>query len=142
MLFLNEYLFFWAHSMKGSKRPVFLDLRVLHFPITAIVSIFHRISGLVLALSLPLVVFFVQYSLSSESAFVFILHRYAVCNFMRGFVLIFSLAYIYHALAGIRHLIMDIGYGLEKKCAVISAYALLSSFLIIALFIMWGVLWG
>jgi len=37
-----------------SRRPVFLDLRAIHLPVNAWVSILHRVSGVFLLLGVPL----------------------------------------------------------------------------------------
>lgn len=94
----------------NKKRPVNLDLLSMKFPPMAIVSILHRISGIVLFLFLPIVLYIVSQSLPSEQAFaqtkIMLLHP--------GYKLIiwaFSAAMIYHIIAGFRHIIMDLGFG-------------------------------
>ena len=43
--------------MVQTKRPVFLDLRHIQMPVGALASIGHRISGVVLAIGVPVVVY-------------------------------------------------------------------------------------
>jgi succinate dehydrogenase / fumarate reductase cytochrome b subunit len=128
--------------MKDFQRPVFLDLRKIRLPVTAIVSILHRLSGLCLALSLPFIVFAVFLALSSPERYSAMVRCFYACWITRVGVLMVALAYLYHALAGFRHLIMDLGFGLSRKAGVASAQWMLGSFGIIALFLVKGVLWA
>lgn len=104
--------------------PVYLNLFRIKFPITAIVSFLHRVSGVVLFLLIPVFLKILQNSLYSAESF----DKY--CNVIIGslaikFVVWFCLlALVYHLLAGIRHLFMDAGYGEDKKTATISSYAI------------------
>ncbi len=94
----------------NSQRPVNLDIRTINLPVTAYASILHRISGVILFVSLIIVLFLLDRSLSSEHSFA------QVKTWMSSFVVKFIVwgmlsALIYHIVAGVRHLIMDLGYG-------------------------------
>lgn len=99
----------------NTKRPVNLDLGTLKFPHMAIASILHRISGIGLFLLLPVMIYLLGQSLASADSFsqmkTMITHP---CY--KLILLAFSAAMSYHLLAGIRHLIMDMGFG-EHLCA-------------------------
>lgn len=105
-------------------KPVYLNLFAFKFPITAIASFLHRISGVILFLLIPLFLKLLQNSLYSANSF----DKY--CNVISNnlgikfIVWLCLLALVYHLAAGIRHLIMDAGYGESKKSATISSYAL------------------
>ncbi len=92
------------------KRPVNLDLGSLKFPPMAIVSILHRISGLVLFLLFPYMLYLLSLSLHSETTF---MQMQMILANLFGKLLLwaFSAALAFHLLAGIRHLIMDLGFG-------------------------------
>ena len=95
--------------MKHS-RPVNLDLTSLKFPVMAIVSILHRISGLVLFLLFPCLLYIAHLSFHSESGF----HEAGKLMshpLSRGLLWIFMAALVYHFFAGIRHIVMDLGVG-------------------------------
>ncbi len=97
-------------------RPVNLDLRSLKFPPMAISSILHRISGLVLFLLLPLMMYFLAESLHSSASFDQL--QVLLATFYNKFLLwAFATALIYHVLAGIRHIIMDMGFGEQLAVA-------------------------
>ncbi len=98
----------------NQKRPVNLDLGTLKFPAMAIASILHRISGLVMFLLLPLMLYFLDLSLKSAESFAK-LNTLLESPYYRLLLWAFSAAFVYHLLAGIRHIIMDMGYG-ESVC--------------------------
>ena len=116
------------------KRPVNLALGSLKYPPMAIASILHRISGLVLFLLLPLMLYFLSLSLSSEASFLQ-MKTLLMGVYCKMFVFAFGAAWIYHLLAGIRHLLMDMGIGESLVAARRGAVLmmLLSSFFIILL---------
>ncbi len=98
----------------NKKRPVNLDLGSMKFPPMAIASILHRISGVVLFILLPIIIFLLGQSLQSEELF----HhtKLKLSEPCYQFILwAFSTALIYHIIAGIRHMIMDFGLG-EDLC--------------------------
>ncbi len=76
----------------------------------AIASILHRISGLALFLLFPIVLYYLELSLASPASFI---HLQSTLSGIGAKLILwaFSAALIYHLLAGIRHLIMDAGYG-------------------------------
>ena len=99
----------------NKKRPVNLDLGSMKFPPMAIASVLHRISGVVLFLLLPVMLFLFAKSMHSEETFV----QMKTMLTHPGYKLVlwaFGAALIYHLLAGIRHLLMDMGFG-EHRCA-------------------------
>jgi succinate dehydrogenase / fumarate reductase cytochrome b subunit len=92
------------------KRPVNLDLRTIKFPIVAIASILHRISGFILFFLIPVFLWGLATSLRSPESYAAL----ATClsHPVVAFIIwAFIAALIYHLLAGIRHLFMDIGIG-------------------------------
>lgn len=94
----------------NQKRPVNLDLTSMKFPVMAIVSILHRVSGVILFFLFPLVLYCLQYSLQSALAFD-ALSDFLASPLMRLLLWLFSAALAYHFFAGLRHLLMDLGYG-------------------------------
>lgn len=102
--------------MQTKQRPVFLELPNIRLPIPGIVSILHRISGVILFVSLPLLLCFLSGTLSREAAFE--TYRAAVSNLFVKLALIGLLwAYLHHLLAGIRFLFLDTHKGLELQTA-------------------------
>lgn len=94
----------------NSQQPVNLDLRTIKLPITAYASILHRISGVILFFALVIALFLLDRSLSSPEGFATV--KSWMSNFFVKFIIWGMLsALIYHLVAGIRHLIMDLGIG-------------------------------
>lgn len=118
----------------NKKRPVNLDLSTLHFPVMAICSILHRISGIVVFLLLPFMFYLLQASLQSFHSF----HQLQTCLqhvWMKLLVWGFASALFYHVLAGIRHMIGDLGYGEGLSQARQSAMILLALTIIGVIFL-------
>ena len=113
-------------------RPVNLDLGSLKFPPMAIASILHRISGLVLFILLPIMMYFLSESLHSLLSFdnlQLLLSKPSIKLLLWGF----SAAMIYHLLAGFRHILMDIGFGEQLATARRSAIALIALAILLTL---------
>ncbi len=102
------------------QRPKNLNLLTIRFPVPAIVSILHRVSGLILFLLIPLMLWALNLSLSSPADFDN-LHQFLSCPFMKILIWGFLSAFIYHFFAGIRHLLMDVHVGDELKSGRFSA---------------------
>lgn len=102
------------------QRPKNLNLLTIRFPIPAIVSILHRISGLILFLLIPLMLWGLHLSLSSPDDFDN-LHLFLSSPLMKFLIWGSLSAFIYHFFAGIRHLLMDIHVGDELKSGRLSA---------------------
>lgn len=103
-----------------AKRPVNLDLSTFQFSVTAIASILHRISGFILFLLIPFILWLFSYSLHSPEHFQELQAGFAHPVSKIIFLAIF-LALFYHLLAGVRHLIMDTGWGEKLAQARCSA---------------------
>ena len=94
----------------NDKRPVNLDISTIHLPITAIVSILTRISGVVLFVATAIMLWLLDTSLASESGFQQVgeIMGSPPVKFVVWLILV---AVIYHALAGLKHIVADFGYG-------------------------------
>ncbi|MES2204701.1 MAG: succinate dehydrogenase, cytochrome b556 subunit [Pseudomonadota bacterium] len=116
----------------SKKRPVNLNLLTIRFPIAAISSILHRASGLLLFLALPLVLWGLERSFTTEGfAWLQQANACIVVKLIEWFLLS---GLIYHVVAGIRHLLMDAGHFETKQSGPISAWTviIISALLIIA----------
>lgn len=94
----------------NKKRPVNLDIATIQLPITAYVSILHRISGVVLFVGVLILMCMLDQSLSSETSFKAMQEQLSqpIAQFILWAILA---ALAYHLIAGIRHLVMDMGIG-------------------------------
>jgi succinate dehydrogenase / fumarate reductase cytochrome b subunit len=103
------------------RRPINLNFFTIHFPVTAWVSVAHRLSGIFVFLMIPGLLWILQESLASKARFhslgAFFSHPIAVI----GLWLLLA-ALLYHWVAGLRHLLMDIHIGESKIGGRIGAW--------------------
>lgn len=94
-------------------RPKNLNLFTIRFPIPAIISILHRISGAVLFLLIPFVICTLSFSLT-QSGFD-TLHEWLGNPIAKFIFWILFAPFCFHLVAGIRHLLMDVHLGTSKR---------------------------
>ncbi|WP_269506375.1 succinate dehydrogenase, cytochrome b556 subunit [Burkholderia sp. IMCC1007] len=83
-------------------------------PLAAILSILHRISGALLFLFLPFLLFLFDQSLTSELSFE-VFKAFLSNIVVKLVVLALSWAFLHHFCAGIRHLLMDVNHDAVTK---------------------------
>lgn len=103
------------------ERPLSPHLQIYKLPLNAVLSITHRLTGLVLALgAVGVVVMLVAAASGSQ---VYQAFYGAAAHWLGQLVLIvFTLALYYHLCAGIRHLFWDAGYGYELHTAHVAGW--------------------
>ena len=106
-------------------RPVNLDISTMCLPITAWSSISHRISGVLIIPMLSFFLWALQVSLESEASFE-ALKIYLQAPIIKSGIWLMLTVYTYHLLAGVKHLIMDLGFGESFEAGVIGAKILFS----------------
>jgi succinate dehydrogenase / fumarate reductase cytochrome b subunit len=95
-----------------NSRPVYLNLLKIRLPITGIVSIAHRISGVLLFLAIPFVVYLLDLSIESEQSFARLIELLQQPSLVvLQTILLWSL--VHHLIAGIRFLLIDAEVGIE-----------------------------
>lgn len=101
------------------------DLVRYRLPLAGILSILHRISGALMFVLLPFILLLLDKSLMSEISFEYF--KGMVSHwFIKLIILALCWAYLHHLCAGIRHLFMDIHFGLNKEQAKKSAAVVLA----------------
>ncbi len=117
----------------ADRRPVNLEISTLKLPITAWVSIMHRISGIALFFGSALLLGALYYSLDSEAGYAMV--QDFLVDSVLGRLLLWAVlvAAAYHSCAGVRHLLMDIGYGEELESGVRGAQIVLGASAVLAL---------
>ena len=105
--------------MNDSNNPLSPHLQIYRWHVSSLLSITHRISGVINLLALIFILFwFIFLSLGESNYELFLL---VINNFFGKFILIgFTWSMSFHLLSGIRHLVWDLGYGYEIKTANIS----------------------
>jgi succinate dehydrogenase / fumarate reductase cytochrome b subunit len=104
---------------------------------TLATSIFNRLTGLALSCGLLLLVYWLMAVASGAQAFE---QAARVLASLPAKLLYLALivAFSYHLVAGIRHLVWDTGRGLERRQSRISAYVVVAASVAIALLIACG----
>lgn len=116
--------------MQTKKRPVFLEINNIRLPIPGIVSILHRISGVILFVMLPVLLCLLGSSLSSGEAFES--YKSLVGNPIVKLILIGVMwAFWHHFLAGIRFLLLDAHKGLDLPTARLTAKIVFAAALVL-----------
>ena len=116
------------------KRPVNLDISSIHLPLAAYTSILHRISGVIIFVGVAILLWLFDLSLSTEESFNSI-REIMVSPLVKFIVWGILSALAYHLVAGVKHLLMDMGIGESKEAAPLGAKItiVVSAVLIIAL---------
>jgi len=116
------------------KRPVNLNISTIHLPIAAYTSITHRISGVIVFVGVAILLWMFDLSMSSEEGFNQI-KDLMTSPLMKFIVWGILSALAYHLVAGVKHLLMDMGIGETKEAAPLGAKITLvvSLILIVAL---------
>jgi succinate dehydrogenase / fumarate reductase cytochrome b subunit len=125
-------------SLTQAKRPeirninAFSDLPGYRLPVAGVVSILHRISGALLFVLLPFIIWMFDTSISSEISFARFRALFGVGIgpfpgwLFKLVALALIWAYLHHLLTGLRHLWMDVHHDAGKAFARQSALAILA----------------
>lgn len=124
--------------MANTPRPVYRNIHVsqivsYRLPPAGIVSILHRISGAVLFLLMPFVIWLFDTSVSSEVSYERFSAAFTVgigvvpALLVKLVVLALMWAYLHHAIAGVRHLWMDMTHSVSKEQGRSSAIVTLAA---------------
>jgi len=116
----------------NNKRPVNLDLTKFHFPLPAITSILHRVTGVIIFVGMAFLLWGLDLSLESEQSYDRL--QAVMDGFFVKLILWGILAGLaYHFVAGIKHLVMDAGFGETLEGAQLAAKIVLgvTAFLIL-----------
>ena len=117
----------------AKKRPEFRNINALsdlptyRLPAAGWVSILHRISGLLMFLLMPLIIWMFDHSISSEISFAKFSAAFGLgLGFVPGWLmkliaLALIWAYLHHFIAGLRHLYMDVQHAVSKEFGKSSA---------------------
>jgi len=114
------------------KRPVNLDIGSMRLPITAWASITHRASGVFLFVAMVFLLWALDKSLSSAEGFAQL--QGTLNGPLAKFILwAISAGLIYHALAGVKHIIMDFGIGESFEGGVLGARIVIALSLVLTI---------
>ncbi|MDT8384692.1 MAG: succinate dehydrogenase, cytochrome b556 subunit [Gammaproteobacteria bacterium] len=114
-------------------RPIYLNLLKIRQPVTAVLSIFHRLSGIAMVLLLPGLVYLLNLSLRDQAGFDQVA---GLLNSIPAKLVAVGLCWIFahHLLAGLRFLILDFDIGVERAVARQTAWLVHMAAALIAAF--------
>ncbi|MEK7759827.1 MAG: succinate dehydrogenase, cytochrome b556 subunit [Pseudomonadota bacterium] len=108
----------------NNKRPKNLDLLHIRLPIGGVVSILHRVSGVLLVLALPPAFLLLQQSLRSPESFAQVVALLGSLP-ARTFLFFITILLAHHFLAGVRHLLLDLDVGISRSGGRLGAWLVL-----------------
>jgi len=115
-----------------TNRPVFLEIWRVKLPVPGLVSILHRLSGVLRVLSIPVFTALFAQALSGSDGFAaaaaFVGHP-----LIKLALLLLGWALLHHLFAGIRYLIIDFGWGVDLPTARKTAWTALSAALLVTI---------
>ena len=118
--------------MNDSNNPLSPHLQIYRWHISSLLSIIHRIAGVINLLALILIFFWLIALILGEGSYESFL--FTINSFFGKFILIaFVWSMCFHILSGIRHLVWDLGYGFEIKTANISGIIVIISSLVLTI---------
>jgi succinate dehydrogenase / fumarate reductase cytochrome b subunit len=118
-------------------RPVNLDIGTMRLPITAWASITHRASGVFLFVATAVLIWMLDASLRSPESFASLKQTLTSVPVKLALWIILA-GFAYHAVAGIKHLIMDFGIGESMEGGILGARIVIVSAVVLTLL---GGLW-
>lgn len=118
-------------------RPRYLNLFKIRLPVTGIISIFHRITGFLLFLMIPVSVYLLQMSVTDISSF------HSVLSFLNQPLLRFGLllmiwSMVHHLLSGIRFLLIDFDIGVSRSQSRLTAWLVVVAEVMVMLLVLGG----
>lgn len=122
-----------------AKRPRFLNLRKICLPLPGLISILHRISGILMVLSIPVAIYLLDLSLRNEAGFTSA-NAYAQTLLFKLAATLILWSLSHHLFAGIRFLFLDLDIGIERQQARQSSITVLIASGIVTLLFL-GVIW-
>jgi len=125
--------------MVNDQRPVYLNLFKIRLPVTAVVSLAHRASGMLMFLAIPFMVYLLDLSVRSAESF-----EQAISLLQQPYIMAVGLlivwAVAHHLFAGIRFLLIDADIGVDKKPATITAHAVMLLAGIVVVSVLFGMM--
>ena len=102
-----------------NKQPLSPHIQIYRWHISSLVSISHRITGIINIIAITLICLWSSCLLLGEANYQ-IINSFLSSLFGKFFILAITWSFSFQVLSEIRHLIMDLGYGFELKTSKIS----------------------
>ena len=102
--------------MPHDPRPKFLNLLAIRQPIGAVTSILHRLTGVLLFVLLPVAAWLLELSLRDPAGYARA-GAWLESGVGQGLLLVLAWIVFHHLFAGIRFLLLDLDWGLQRIAA-------------------------
>lgn len=106
--------------MSNSNLPVSPHLQIYRLPLTALLSITHRLTGIFLALGSVLLIWILAAAAQGAEAYASVIPHFQAW-YGQIFLLGFLFSLYLHFCNGVRHLFWDMGYGFELETVDLTA---------------------
>ena len=107
-----------------NKRPLSPHIQIYKWHISSLVSISHRITGIINIIAITFICLLASLLVFGESNYEYI--YLFLSSFIGKFIILgVTWSFSFQALSEIRHLIMDLGYGFELKTTKITGLAVI-----------------
>lgn len=114
-------------------KHIYLNLFLIDFPLSAITSILHRVSGVILFFFIPFFLYFLKLSIESETSFIFaniLLSKF----YIKISLNLLYIMFLYHLINGIKHVIIDFGFfddiNSSKKLSLVCIFFVIIFYLV------------
>ena len=107
-----------------NKNPISPHIQIYNWHVSSLVSISHRVTGIINFFTVTLIGIWVASLLLGEESYLFI--NFFLTSFVGKFVCLGVIwSFTFQMLSEIRHLIMDLGYGFEQKTTKVTGLIVL-----------------
>ncbi len=105
-------------------RPFYLNLIKIRLPIQGMVSIIHRVTGVLMFIAIPFFVYLLDMSLQGEAGFAQV-QEILSSIFIQLVILLLLWSLLHHFYAGIRYLLIDFDIAVDKQGSRMTAWSVL-----------------
>ena len=102
-----------------NKNPLSPHIQIYRWQISSLVSISHRVTGIINIIAITLICFWASLLLLGENNYEMI-KLFLSSIFGKFIILAFTWSFLFQVLSEVRHLFMDLGYGFELQTTKIT----------------------
>ena len=119
-----------------NKNPLSPHIQIYKWHVSSLVSITHRITGIINILAITLICVWVSFLLLGENNYFFI-EKFLNSFLGKFFILGLTWYFSFQILSEIRHLIMDLGFGFELKTTKVTGTIVILGSVILTVIFYW-----
>jgi succinate dehydrogenase / fumarate reductase cytochrome b subunit len=119
-----------------NKNPLSPHIQIYKWHVSSLVSITHRITGIINILAVTLICFWVSFLFLGENNYL-IIEKFLNSFLGKFLILGFTWSFSFQILSEIRHLIMDLGFGFELKTTKITGSIVIVGSVILTVIFYW-----